>query len=386
MASLRIPAKPLLESGHRSSSSHLGLIALDPARSILSPSVLRQMKLNFIREGCGRPSEEEVEKKEQEKKKRSARQRMEDEEEEQKMKKRQKMIPIVPLQSLLTLEKQLSRDSADGDGDEREKKRDSRSASPAAAESETREFAALALARHLVDWTEGLGCTFFSDDEEEEEDEEKSEAQLAAEAEIAAAMDDTLPPVHPSSIQPIYSSAELAALTSCFEEEEESPFDSGSEMSEAPTPSLEMMERSESSRTLSTMQQEEQEDEAAEQQQQQQHFVSSDELSMLQRMLESPRAPLTEMLTIDTEMGIAPELPSSIFLLSPHHPMTLSPFAVSPKTSPLLTYQLQSHELQPQPLMLDDQQLPASPTLASTMTSAGDQMISLIQHQRAIWA
>lgn len=82
------PPPPLLSSGVGLSSSHLGLIALDPCRSILRPPVLRRLKRDFILHGCGRPSEEKIQRMKEREKKRSARDRAEEEEERRKKKKK----------------------------------------------------------------------------------------------------------------------------------------------------------------------------------------------------------------------------------------------------------------------------------------------------------
>lgn len=89
------PALPLLETGVGNSSAHLGLVALDPLRSVLRPEVLRQMKVQFLLQGCGRPNLEKSEKEKERERRRSARDRADEEEAERLRKKHQKRQKIV---------------------------------------------------------------------------------------------------------------------------------------------------------------------------------------------------------------------------------------------------------------------------------------------------
>lgn len=198
LASLRLPAPtvPLLSRGVGRSSSHLSLVALDPESSVLQPGVLHRLKLSVIKgEARGVSGKEERDadaalpsaapglRKRGSSKLSSVSNDRVGEETHKKQKKVQLtstrfanqllrcscmlsdvrrltrsdsflcvcsvvfQLPLVPKQSLLTLDTQLSRDKS----------------SAASA-----ELAAFALARHLVDWAEGFNIEPDEDEEEEE--------------------------------------------------------------------------------------------------------------------------------------------------------------------------------------------------------------------------
>lgn len=168
LTSLSIPAPtlPLLSRGEGHSSSHLSLIALDPDSSVLRLDVLQRLQLSVIkgeargvrggRDRCvadttSLPTSSPVLRKRTSSKLSS----VDDTicEEEKTYKKRKKVrccssqLPLVPKQSLLKLDSHLS---------------------SAKCSIVSNELAAFALARHLVDWSEGFNIEPDFNDEKEE--------------------------------------------------------------------------------------------------------------------------------------------------------------------------------------------------------------------------
>ena len=195
LASLPLPAPmaPLLSRGAGHSSAHLGLVAMDPESSVLSKDALNRLKLAFIKGGSCTPNTSRSASTASasssstasvptpptapgQRKRRSSRLSTASKERAAEASvdacKKQKVLPLVPQQSLLTLEKQLSRGSgAEADGDEK----------AAAASPVETELAAFALARHLVDWASSFDLDGADSNEEDAEEEEQA-AQTATTA------------------------------------------------------------------------------------------------------------------------------------------------------------------------------------------------------------
>lgn len=412
-ASLPAPSAPLLSRGRGHSSAHLSLVALDPESSVLDKSVLHRLKLQVIK-GQAKPaaksrSVETVTSAHAATKaipvaasRKRRNHRAGDKPELASLdadNKKQKTVSVaatcnaraffslscrtslifsplvlsllqhslVPKQSLLTLEKQLSREGQ----------------APTAADM---ELAAFAIARHLVEFADDLGA-FEPDSEDEEE--------YAAMAAGAPSPKHRAMMEVPASI-PLEWITPMRSLSESYRMQSGIALDGGGDFhSASSTPAFDPagaaleMERHDSAITMTAQ---EPAGAAGDAPATQVFHPASPMLLEELEHLPDPDASATETSGLGLGFDLSPLLTSSSAYAALSSSLHLSPLA-SPKVSPSLLAHLASPDERAAQLGLGGFSLDAplqalgSPTahiMAHTTTSSG-QHVSLIQHAQMAW-